>query len=382
MPSMMSRRSVILAKIEGTEGVDASPAGTDAVLVENPVPSFNPNFAETNEVSGSLDGQGPIASGMTMSYGFRVALKGTGTAGVAPEWGKLMKACGIAETVTGTAVPAAPEALAAGGSAVLAVLGASAVGTAQLYRGMPIVFTGAVPGVSFISDYTASKNATLTDTMGGSLVATTNYQIPLNVRYQPGSTSIPSLTIYGHHDGSVFKMVGARGTVNLTFNTAGVAYAEFNFTGIFAGYVDTANPTPTYDVSRPVPYKNGKFLLDRIERAISAASFNYGNNVVSSENPNKLEGYDIGEIVSRNITGQADPLLTPVATQDLITKFRAGTPMVLHGRFGETAGNRLAFTAPKILQTNNNIGDRNGKLNVGIPFAATGPDAGLFLTVW
>ncbi len=131
-----------------------------------------------------------------------------------------------------------------------------------------------------------------------------------------------------------------------------------------------------------VPYKNGKFLLDRIERAISAASFNYGNNVVSSENPNKLEGYDIGEIVSRNITGQADPLLTPVATQDLITKFRAGTTMMLHGRYGETAGNRLAFTAPKILQTNNNIGDRNGKLNVNIPFAATGPDAGVFLTVW
>jgi len=68
--ALRSRNAALLAKIETTEGVDASPvAGTDAVLVENPQISFNPNTVQTNEVTGSLDGRGPITGGMTVRLG-------------------------------------------------------------------------------------------------------------------------------------------------------------------------------------------------------------------------------------------------------------------------------------------------------------------------
>src|SRR5690606_5618307 len=121
-------------------------ASTDAVLVENFSISFNPNVIRTNEVTGSLDGRGSIIGGMTVGFNFDAYLKGSGAAGTAPEWGKLLKACGWAETLTASAVPAAPEACAAGGTTTTATLGASASSTADAYRGMPIDFSGAVAG--------------------------------------------------------------------------------------------------------------------------------------------------------------------------------------------------------------------------------------------
>ena len=73
---LRTRNAALLAKIETTEGEDASPvAGTDAVLVENPQISFNPNIVQTNEATGSLDGRGPITGGMTVQVTGDVYLK-------------------------------------------------------------------------------------------------------------------------------------------------------------------------------------------------------------------------------------------------------------------------------------------------------------------
>ncbi len=71
--ALRTRNAVLLAKIEPTEGQDAAPsASTDAVLVENPQINFNPNLIETDEVTGSLDGAGPIVGGMTAEVTFDV----------------------------------------------------------------------------------------------------------------------------------------------------------------------------------------------------------------------------------------------------------------------------------------------------------------------
>src|SRR5690242_11678592 len=115
MPALRTRNTVILAKIETVEGTDAAPAAaTDAILVENVRLDFKPNVVETNENTASLDDFGSIVGGMTAALTFDVYVKGSSAAGTAPEWGRLLKACGWAETITAAAVPAAPEALAAG----------------------------------------------------------------------------------------------------------------------------------------------------------------------------------------------------------------------------------------------------------------------------
>jgi hypothetical protein len=103
MPSLRTRNAALLCKIESSEGVlESLSASADGVLVENPSINFAPQNVETNEVTGSLDGRGPIPGGVQSTISFSVYLKGTGTPGGAPEWGKLMRACGFSETATST----------------------------------------------------------------------------------------------------------------------------------------------------------------------------------------------------------------------------------------------------------------------------------------
>ena len=59
------RNAALTAKIESSEGVFSAPdPSTDGVLVENPAVTFDPQNVETDEVTGSLDGRGPLVGGM------------------------------------------------------------------------------------------------------------------------------------------------------------------------------------------------------------------------------------------------------------------------------------------------------------------------------
>ena len=92
MAALRARNAVVLSVEESVEGTYETPAaGTDAVLVENLRIQFNPNIIQTDEVTGSLDSRGPIAGGMSAQISFDVYLKGSGSAGSAPEFGELLK---------------------------------------------------------------------------------------------------------------------------------------------------------------------------------------------------------------------------------------------------------------------------------------------------
>src|SRR5688572_26046975 len=104
--ALRSRNAVTLFKIEVTPGVDASPvAASDAVEIENFRIAPAPNQIVTAEDNGSLDGAGAIAGGMTVALSFDCLLKGSGAPATAPQWGKILRACGWAELITSTAVP-------------------------------------------------------------------------------------------------------------------------------------------------------------------------------------------------------------------------------------------------------------------------------------
>jgi hypothetical protein len=113
MSALRSRNAVLLAKIESTEGTDASPsASTDAILIESPKIKPTVNLVNTTEVTGTLDDAGPIVGGMKVDITFDLLLKGSGVAGTIPECSPLMKACGWVETITASAIPASAEAAA------------------------------------------------------------------------------------------------------------------------------------------------------------------------------------------------------------------------------------------------------------------------------
>lgn len=98
---MLVRREVILAKIESVYNTDPSPvAGTDAILVENPAWSHEAaNLIERNGVKATIGKTKSIYGSTLKTITFDVELKGSGSAGVAPEIGPLLRACGMDETI-------------------------------------------------------------------------------------------------------------------------------------------------------------------------------------------------------------------------------------------------------------------------------------------
>ncbi len=100
--SRSPRNTVILAKIEATPGVDAAPVGaTDAILVSNQtINPLNATNIDRNILKGFFGGSEQLVGNAFVEASFDVEIAGSGTAGTAPAWGPLLRACGFAEAVT------------------------------------------------------------------------------------------------------------------------------------------------------------------------------------------------------------------------------------------------------------------------------------------
>jgi len=112
MASVLTRRRLILAKIESVYGTDPTPTGSsDAILVRNL--EIQPLVAETvnRDLVRPYMGQADQLLAQTrVEVTFEVELAGSGTAGTAPAYGPVLRSCGLSENVAaGTSVTYAPE---------------------------------------------------------------------------------------------------------------------------------------------------------------------------------------------------------------------------------------------------------------------------------
>jgi len=105
------KSKILLAKIEASYGTDAAPTGADNAILATNV-SLSP--MEGQDVSRELElpwlaAQATIPAGLFSRLTFRVELVGSGTAGVAPAWGVLLRMCAASQTVvTDTSVTYRP----------------------------------------------------------------------------------------------------------------------------------------------------------------------------------------------------------------------------------------------------------------------------------
>lgn len=99
---LLTRKRLILAKSEETYATSAAPAGSDAVLVTNlEVEPLAMELIEREIIDGNLGNRDNVVGQRMVNVKFSVELAGSGTAGTAPRWGPVIKACGFNETVTG-----------------------------------------------------------------------------------------------------------------------------------------------------------------------------------------------------------------------------------------------------------------------------------------
>lgn len=101
---MLTRRTVILAKIEADYGVDPVPSVTsDAILVKNVDYKGLGESVVRDFLRSSLSPLPQLRGIKHQTVSFETELKGTGSAGVVPAWGwegVLLRACGFAQSVS------------------------------------------------------------------------------------------------------------------------------------------------------------------------------------------------------------------------------------------------------------------------------------------
>lgn len=375
----------VLAKLEGTAGQDASPVvGTDAVLVEDPTIAGLPESLETNEVTGSLDPRAPITGGGGRTWNGTVILKGTSNPASEPEYQPLLQACGFAQEgrgvdETGTAQSAtASTIVVAVGDGANADIGDIIETTGGTGSGQTRVVTGiSTDTLSIYPDWAVTPDGT------------TTYALRARVLWTPESTSLDTITIYDYlhatpaaQDSRLRKILGAAGTCQFTFPNRGLPRAAFSFQGKFVTPTDVSHPgAAAYSTLRPVAFMGADIYLNGVQTKLNTLTFDIGNNVQQADDPADTFGVDVGGITRRRMTGRLNPPMALLSERNVIADFLAGTARKLWWRWG-TVGNGVSFYVPQAIYTGSEDEDVNGFAHEGIPFAAQGDNAGVYICAY
>lgn len=107
MAQYLSRKQVVLAKIETTYGTDSVPTvALNAILLTDlTITPLQSEYVDRDLIRGFLGSSEQLPSAVRSQISFSVELAGSGAAGTAPKWGPLLRACGFAESINaGTSV--------------------------------------------------------------------------------------------------------------------------------------------------------------------------------------------------------------------------------------------------------------------------------------
>jgi hypothetical protein len=104
------RNRLALVKSESTYGTSSSPAATDALLfTELDVEPLAMELLERETIQAYMGNRASVVGQRSVPVKATVEMAGSGTAGTAPRYGPLLKACGLSETiVSSTSVTYAP----------------------------------------------------------------------------------------------------------------------------------------------------------------------------------------------------------------------------------------------------------------------------------
>ncbi|WP_295991562.1 hypothetical protein [Rugamonas sp.] len=360
---LLTRKRAILAKIETTYGTDATPTGgANAILMSNlTVSPMEMTLVERNNIKSYLGNNPSVLAAIYAKLAFDVEMAGSGTAGTAPAYGPLLRACGLSETILATASTGTATA----GSISSITLGVSASAIDGAYNGMTINLTGgADSGASpVIATYVgATKVATFTAPLAVAADVTTTYSIPAQVVYQPISIGYESTTITCVVDTVVHKLLGARGTVQIKMTAQAIPMFSFTFSGLYVDVADGSSPGVTLTGFKAPLAVNNRNTTGLVVAGFAGAvgsdmSFDFGNNVVFRS---LVGGTESVIITDRKVSGSITMEATTVSAKDWWTQIKN----VVLGPFsvtqGTVTGNKVKIDAPSVQLTTPAYADKDG----------------------
>jgi len=299
---MFKSKTQLAAKIEIEEGADEILAGADALLVANP--SFKPNTPpnERDNTSSTMSQVAAVMGLRSATIEFDIELKGSGTPGTPPEYGKLLQMCGFSEDIE-----ASP----------------------------------------------ASVTYLPTSTYGGSPVSLPSGTLAL---YMDGVVK----KIWGARgDVSLKLQTGKFGVLHFVFTGADFSVGDAELLSAGVSYQMTKPPVfmnANFMIDDSPPYPAILSVLD----------LKMGNVVTLRDSANAESGYLSAIITGRKPSMSFDPEMVIVQTYDFYGKLRSNHEGSLSTVLGATSGNIITITAPKVQYVGINPADRGGINTLGI----------------
>jgi hypothetical protein len=385
------RSRLILAKIQAAEDTEETPTpAADAARVINP--RFTPDLlslSTAEEVTNSLSIAAPIFGGGRSGMTFGAFVRGAGTAGTAPEYGPLLRACGFSETLMTPAVTGTAQA----GDADTITLAAAEPATDDIYKAMPIRLTGGTGSGqrNLIKAYDgATKIATVVVPWTTEPDATSLYSIDENAVYRPITVAPEFITIwsYLHHndpgeDSIRSRLADGAGTFSVALRPQQLGRFDFTFRGELPDSPDSvARPAdPVYPSVEPESFIGGDAALGGLPVKFSDFSCDLGLTVEQHEDAAAALGFDSAQPTLRQPTGRIVPPVLPLASSDPFADWRNSVSRDLWLNWGSAAGKRVSFFFPAIRYTGHEESDNRGFAARTLPFQATGLDDELWITV-
>lgn len=202
----------------------------------------------------------------------------------------------------------------------------------------------------------------------------------VDVQYKPISAAFESATIYFYQDGTLHKVSGCRGNVEIALDLNQVPVYRLTFTGLYATPTDVALPSPTVSAyQRPVVVNRANstaLTLHGFATArLKSLSINLNNEVVHRN----LVGQTTDEILitNRAPAGSIEIEATTVAAKDWWTAIQSVTLAALSVTHGP-ALNRVQLDAPNVQLTNPRFSEEDSIVHLGMDLqfmpGATGND--------
>lgn len=379
---LRSKQRIVLVKSEGSSyGVDPVPTGSDALLVNDDL-EITPLSGESvsrNVIRPFRGAYEQLLSNTQVGISFSVEFANSGTAGTAPKYADLIRACSMSQTVTGSALTGTAVAGAAGSITLAA--GASAVD--GFYNGQIVSITSGTGNghVGLIVGYVGSTKLCAVNAISGASftpAASSGYSIATNVAFKPLSSvqgiSDTSVAIRYNVDGVQHSLLGCRGTWSLSCELGQIPRIQFTMTGIYVTPADVAQSTYTLAYSNqatPLVFRRANVQGFRFFNAgfcVQSVNFDYGNEVNYRELVGCTEYVDI-------VDGQSSGTMMVEATT--MATFNAFTSALTDGSLGSlgfvhglTAGQRCALVAPRCDLGNPTYSRDRGSEMLNLPFTA------------
>lgn len=314
----LTRRTLLLAKIEATYGVDAVPAvATDFIPITSITPDPNISTVTRELFRDSLSPVAPVAGKRYMTVTFSTDIVGNGLQqdGTTESFMvRLFEACKCLST------PTVESAAGAGDGSFLLTPASTTSKSLTLYL--------YVDGILYkILGARGTAKATLDANALGKLDF-----VFTGLFSSPTDSAIPTIPAVSAINPPLIKSVGL---------TMGGSYV-------------------------PV---------------LSSFEVDLANKVVQRDDMNAATGVSDIEITGRDPTGSLNPDLMLAAQYDVWSNFLAMTPQAITGSVGATAGNIFQLSIPAAVYDSVGIGDRDGVRIYDIKFTPTGSDDEIAITL-